>query len=286
MIKLDGPLQGISWDCDGTTLDTKLDQFRWFNEIAVQRWNGTRCFEKFSSDFLAVYNDAYDTGQMPALYAMHGIDFDKHQKEIWPAYVEFTQKANTPAVPGMPAVIRNIFNASRIATGRVNALRMAINTSKVLACVEGPLTRHGILQRMDCIVTKDDVYNEITGGRWSELGIAFDDYKRIREVVDEQAARKLEKPNPYATRLTLQRLSGNPRAVIAFEDSRPGIRACKDVRLPYNDQRIDIPVVAVTWGFEDIDRLRSANPDEILTKPKQVYELVGDLGGFTKRKVA
>jgi beta-phosphoglucomutase-like phosphatase (HAD superfamily) len=272
------PLQAIILDIDGTTLDTAHAQHVWLKKAAEQ-FGGVQDVPLFDDAWRDAYNAAYEKAGMKGLYNLIKVDFDAHNTEIWRKYNEFNRTHPIIPVEGMAEAIREVYNRGRVSQNRSVALRIAANTTKSWAAIETPLQRAGLIPLFDTVVTKDDIYDHATNGAAKRLRIDLDDLTALRTIVGEDTIKELEKPNGYASWLTVQRLGVEHQAVIAFEDTATGILSYKGVRLPH--RRTDIHVVGVTWGFDTKENLRAAGADTILEKPKEIVQYIGDKGGFS-----
>ncbi len=272
------PLQGVIFDVDGTTLDSKKAQYEWLC-YAAERFGGNACVPQNDAAFWQDYNRHYQEKGMPGLYDMIGVDFHAHRDEIWAEYNKYNQEHPAPAVPGIEGVIKAIFAKSRVSLSRPTALRLGMNTTKTWADIEPALKNADLVQYFDTIVTKDDIYNYATDGMARKRRIPFDDIEALRMLLPENVVKELEKPASLCSWLAVQRLNVDPASVIAFEDTAGGIQSYKSVLMPR--RRIDIYTVGVTWGFEDKDALVAAGADEIAEHPVQLMDVVEKLGGFS-----
>ncbi len=273
----DTPIQGIICDIDGTFLNSMVPQFNWL-KYAADTFEGHFKWQKFCPEFLEEYNDHYENHGMRGLYTMIGVDFEKHAAKIWPEFTKYNRTVEILPILGIPSVIKNIHKRSRVHNGRTTALRIAYNTTKSWPDVELPLEKAGLTNLVDSIVTKNDIYEYVTNGEAKKKGIRFDDFAALKTILKEDIVKSLEKPNGYSSMLACLRLGIHPHRILAFEDTKTGVDSYRKVK--FADAYYDIAVVAVTWGYESEERLRKANPDYIISKPKQMIQLVGDLGGL------
>lgn len=271
------PIKGIIFDVDGTIINTMVPQHTWLKQTA-EKYGGTFPWKEFCPEFLTVYNKFYEEQGMKGLYTMIDVDFEKHSAEIWNDYNHFNQTHEINPVRGVVKAIKEIYDRSRVDGKRKVVTRIALNTTKSWKDVEVPLRKAGLIKLVDTIVTKDDIYDFATNGLAKKLNIHFDDYATLRKILPEETVKALEKPNGYSVQLTSLRLGIHPLELIAFEDTNVGINANKKVK--FHNGYFDVKAFAVSWGYQSTSELRESNPDGILTKPKEMVQLIGDLGGL------
>jgi len=271
------PIQGIIFDVDGKILNSMVPQYIWL-KYAAETFEGNFKWDSYGPEYQEEYNLHLENHGMRGLYTMIGVDFEKHAKKIWDEFTNFNRTHEIVPIEGVPEAIQEIYKRSRVTLKRPIALGLAINTTKTWNDVELPLQKAGLVDILNCRVTKDDIYEECSNGEAKKKNIAYDDYAALKTILDEKTVKMLEKPNGYSVVLACKRLKIHPNRILAFEDTKMGLESYRKVK--FEDGYYDVNVVGVTWGYESKERLLKGSPDYIIDKPKQMVELVGDLGGL------
>ncbi len=264
-------------DVDGTILNSMKPQYIFLKQVA-EKYGGNFPW-KFGPEFLSEYNKFYEKEGMIGLYHMINVDFEKHGSEIWKDFNFFNQTYDIKPVNGVVKAIKEIYERSRVTGKRKVALRISLNTTKSWKDIEIPLTKAGLIDIVDSIVTKDDIYDVATNGLAKKLNIDFDDYASLRKHFSEDTIKILEKPNAFSSSLTSTRMDIHPLELLGAEDTNVGVRANKQVRYKTGEY-YDIRTMGCSWGFQPREELKESIPYTMPQKPKDMIEVIGDLGGL------
>ena len=177
------PIKGIIFDFDGLILDTETPKFNTWCDI----------YKKYGLDFsislwakcLGADHKAFD----PLMYLLQNV---KHELDPNAISEDFDQRSLELIVsqPELPGVTETLDSAQSM------GLRFGLASSGDRAWVQSHLTRLDLLNRFECIYTRDDV--------------------------------TAVKPDPELFQRAMNHLGLRPDETIVFEDSPLGIKAARN----------------------------------------------------------
>ena len=176
-------MQALIFDFDGLILDTEMpDYHSW--QLVYQSYNVELPFDLWASIVGGTGESDFDPNEH--LESLIGESIDREQ--VWITrrkdYLEHLEQQ--PILPGVEDYLRG---------AKQMKLKLAVASSSPESWVSGHLTRLGLLDAFDQVVTADDVEHT--------------------------------KPNPELFLLAAERLGVAPAQAIVFEDSRNGVLAGK-----------------------------------------------------------
>jgi HAD superfamily hydrolase (TIGR01509 family) len=175
------PVEAVVLDFDGLILDTETPIFEAWGD-AFRRHGLTLSLDDWQHSLGT--NGGFDPLAHLVKHGEGDLDPAAVEREVQEAYRRVCDRM--PLLPGVEALL---------ADARVLGLRRAVASSSSRAWVLGWLSRHGILDRFDAVVGRDDV-------------------ARV-------------KPAPDLFLLAAERLGVAPGACLVFEDSPNGMRAAR-----------------------------------------------------------
>ena len=252
-------LYGLILDSDGTVFDSKLNQFEWLKhstELCKKPFPYKCCSELF----LKRYNEAYHLDGLAGIYGLFGIDYNKEKDFLWENFNKWNTENPHQIVSGMKEAIFEIYERSRPKPNKSKGLRIALNTSNSWSSFKKQFYNSGLIKCFDTILTKDD----------------------IPSVTDKNGMEKelLLKPHTYSIELALDLLGVEPEEALHVGDTLHDIISCRGLCRKDSNNKREVKVVAVTWGFENKKNLAAAKPYKIINNPRQLVKIVEQLGGF------
>ncbi|MBI4140775.1 HAD family hydrolase [Candidatus Woesearchaeota archaeon] len=247
-------LRALILDWDGTIVDSMRDKFAWLKHCAENIFSQRFPYKEFNLSFVDDYNRYYSAKGIAGLYDMMGINLKQHEKQIWDAYTAWKAQAPILLFEGIKETIVEIYERSRPKKGRARGLRIALNTTNRMSVIENILTRSGISNYLDAVVT--------------------------REMLPESESVKLTKPHVYSIEWCLDLLDANPDETLAVGDTRDDIIACRTLRRRNPDSQQSVKIAAVTWGYETRERLTAEKPEYLVDKPQELIQIIKQLDGI------
>jgi HAD superfamily hydrolase (TIGR01509 family) len=139
---LTGDLQALIFDFDGLIIDSERVEADGIIEI-VAEWGHTMSYADFGHLFGSVDADEQWEELLTATCGRSLAELEPRLR-AWVAL----RKDELPLLPG----VRDLIDAAR-----VRGLRLGIGTGNIVATLERRLGRHGVFDRFDAIVTRDEV---------------------------------------------------------------------------------------------------------------------------------